>query len=60
MRITKVEVKDFGAFPGPATYTFDFDGRQNLLIYGENGSGKSSVFRALVEFFRLDANGMSV
>lgn len=57
MRITKVEVKDFRAFPGPATYSFDFKNRQNLLIYGENGSGKSSLFRALVEFFRLDSTG---
>ncbi len=57
MKITKVEVSDFRAFPGPSIYTFDFKGRQNLLLYGENGSGKSSLFRALVEFFRLDSSG---
>src|SRR5262249_54382610 len=28
----------------------------NLLLYGENGSGKSSLYRALVEFFRFDPN----
>ena len=55
MRIAKIEIKDFRAFPGPGTYTFDLDGGKNLLIYGENGSGKSSLFRAIVEFFNLDA-----
>src|SRR5712692_449592 len=55
MRIAKIEIKDFRAFPGPGTYTFDLDGGKNLLVYGENGSGKSSLFRALVEFFNLDS-----
>lgn len=56
MRISKIDIKDFRAFPGPGTYTFDLDAGKNLLIYGENGSGKSSLFRAIVEFFNLDAN----
>ena len=54
MRLTKIEIKDFRAFPGPGTYAFDLRGK-NLLVYGENGSGKSSLFRALVEFFNLDS-----
>ena len=54
MRITKIDIKDFRGFPGPGTYTFDLDGGKNLLVYGENGSGKSSLFRALAEFFNLD------
>lgn len=53
MRIAKIEIKDFRAFPGPGTYIFDLDGGKNLLIYGENGSGKSSLFHALAEFFNL-------
>jgi len=54
MKLTKIEIKDFRAFPGPGTYAFDLGGK-NLLVYGENGSGKSSLFRALVEFFNLDS-----
>jgi energy-coupling factor transporter ATP-binding protein EcfA2 len=53
MKISKIEIKDFRAFPGPATYTFDLAGK-NLLVYGENGSGKSSLFHALSEFFNLN------
>lgn len=44
---------DFHAFPGPGEYTFDFGNKDHLLIYGENGSGKTSVFKSLVEFFDL-------
>jgi energy-coupling factor transporter ATP-binding protein EcfA2 len=54
MRLAKIEIKDFRAFPGPSTYVFDLGGK-NLLVYGENGSGKSSLFHALVEFFNLDS-----
>jgi hypothetical protein len=51
MRIAKIEINDFRAFPGPTPYCFDLQGGKNLLVFGENGSGKSSLFRALVEFF---------
>jgi hypothetical protein len=54
MRLARIELKDFRAFPSPETYTFDLADGKNLLLYGENGSGKSSLYRALVEFFRLD------
>ena len=54
LRIKCLTLTDFRAFPGPAPTTFDFgDGGNNLLIYGENGSGKSSIFHALREFFSL-------
>lgn len=52
MRISKIELKDFRGFPAPEV--FDLEGGKNLLLYGENGSGKSSLYRALVEFLNLD------
>lgn len=33
-------------FPGPEVFTFDLTGGKNLLLYGENGSGKSSLYVA--------------
>lgn len=54
LRIKCLILTDFRAFPGPAPTTFYFgDGGNNLLVYGENGSGKSSIFHALREFFSL-------
>ena len=42
--IDKLVVENFKAFYGPNT--IDLDGK-HLLIYGENGSGKSSIYWAL-------------
>ena len=50
MKIKTLSLTDFRAFPGPAPATFELDGK-NLLVYGENGSGKSSLFHALRGFF---------
>lgn len=52
LRIKRLSLTDFRAFPGPAPAHFDLDGR-NLLVYGENGAGKSSIFHALGGFFAL-------
>lgn len=50
MKIKTLTLTDFRAFPGPAPQAFNLDGK-NLLVYGENGAGKSSVFHALKSFF---------
>lgn len=52
LRIKRLSLTDFRAFPGPAPVHFDLDGG-NLLVYGENGAGKSSLFYALRDFFAL-------
>ncbi len=49
MRITGIELKNFRAFYG--TYQIDLHkAGKNLLVYGENGSGKSSLYLALKLF----------
>ena len=49
MRITEIEIKNFKAFYG--IYRIDLrKSGKNLLIYGENGSGKSSLYFALKLF----------
>jgi energy-coupling factor transporter ATP-binding protein EcfA2 len=50
LKIKTLSLTDFRAFPGPEPATFELDGK-NLLVYGENGSGKSSLFHALDGFF---------
>lgn len=46
VRVKKYAICDFRAFPGPELYEFEVNGR-NLLVWGENGSGKSSFYKAL-------------
>ena len=43
--ITKIEIEGFKAFP--KNFKLDLGIGKNLLIYGENGSGKSSLYYAL-------------
>ncbi|HZM03537.1 MAG TPA: AAA family ATPase [Candidatus Saccharimonadales bacterium] len=49
MKITKVTLQNFRAFNEP--FELDLDGGKNLLLHGENGSGKSSIFLGLRRFF---------
>lgn len=59
MKITKIEIKHFRGFPGPCVYTFDLPGGKNLLLYGETGSGKSSLYQALNQLFNIDLRAPS-
>ncbi len=49
MKIKKIEIKNYKAFYG--LHKFNVNGK-NLFIYGENGSGKSSFYYALKDFFQ--------
>lgn len=51
MRITDIYIKNYRAFYGEHHIILDKDGK-NLMVYGENGSGKSSLFTALQSFFK--------
>jgi energy-coupling factor transporter ATP-binding protein EcfA2 len=49
MKIKTVEIKNYKAFYGENELNVD---GKNLFIYGENGSGKSSFYYALKDFFQ--------
>ena len=55
VKITKIEIKNFKGFYG--TYQIDLHkAGKNLLIYGENGSGKTSLYKALELFLDSSEN----
>lgn len=56
MKIKTVEIKDYKAFYG--LNEFNVEGK-NLFIYGENGSGKSSFYYALKDFFQSSTETLS-
>ena len=60
MRITDIEIKNFRAFPKTYKINLSKSGK-NLLVYGENGSGKSSLYLALKYFLEsgVDENNGS-
>lgn len=54
MRIKEIEIQNFRALAGK--YTIDLSNScKNLMVYGENGSGKSSLCQALEIFFNAAA-----
>ena len=55
MRITKIELKNFRAFPRAYQINLTKAGK-NLLVYGENGSGKTSLYLALKFFLESSAD----
>jgi len=53
-RIAKIALSDYRAFPSGQAYEFDLGSEgKNLLLFGENGSGKTSLFRALRDLSAL-------
>ena len=56
MRITKIEIKNFRAFYGAYQIALHKAGK-NLLVYGENGSGKTSLYQALKRFLESSEGG---
>ncbi|MYA98157.1 AAA family ATPase, partial [Candidatus Poribacteria bacterium] len=51
VKIAKIEIKNFKVFRGEP-YVFDLSQKGlNLILYGENGSGKTSLYKALEYFF---------
>ena len=55
MKITEIEIKNFKAFRGTYHINLHKAGK-NLLVYGENGSGKSSLYLALKLFLESGAD----
>jgi len=57
-RIRKISVSGYRAFPPYKPKSLEIDlgeTGKNLLLYGENGSGKTSLFRALRDLFDTSA-----
>jgi energy-coupling factor transporter ATP-binding protein EcfA2 len=54
-RINQITITNYRAFYNEQghdnKYQINLPNGENLLIYGENGSGKSSLFRAMQDFF---------
>lgn len=59
MKLRKLEIKDFRAFYGHHLIEFKNKSQKNLLIYGENGSGKSSIMFAIKYFLESGINNLN-
>lgn len=59
MRITEIEINNFRAFYGKYNVKLGKDGK-NLMVYGENGSGKSSFYLALKTFFEASIKKVDI
>ena len=48
-KITQIEIENYRAFYDKEVIRLEKG--ENLLVYGENGSGKSSLYLALKDYF---------
>lgn len=55
MRITGVEIANYRGFAGDS-FRLTLEHGENLLVYGENGAGKSSLYNTLKEFLYAASN----
>lgn len=53
--ITSISINNYRAFPS-AYKIVEIPTNHHVLIYGENGSGKTSVYQAVKDFFNSSAN----
>ena len=52
MKLKNVSIENYRFFKDEQEFEFTKDGKpQNILLYGENGSGKTSLYNALIDFF---------
>jgi len=51
-RVDRIQICDFRGFPADVVAPIVLGGK-NLLLYGENGSGKSTIFQALAQLLDL-------
>jgi len=49
MRVTRFEIANYRAFRGDS-FKLEFSNGENLLVYGENGAGKSSLYYSVQDF----------
>lgn len=56
--ITKITIDNYRAFSKPAKIIIPYG--NHLLIYGENGSGKSSIYTAVEDFLRSSDSSLGV
>jgi energy-coupling factor transporter ATP-binding protein EcfA2 len=54
-RITEIRLRNYRAFGDQEEARIKLHRGENLLIYGENGSGKTSLFNALSDFLEASA-----
>jgi energy-coupling factor transporter ATP-binding protein EcfA2 len=55
MRITAVEIANYRGFAGDS-FRLALEQGENLLVYGENGAGKSSLYNTLKDFLHASSN----